>query len=847
MAIRKFIASCAAFSKSWSPYIIKKQSSEDVERTILNLTRLQQFRHPRGESSRPQGKVLLKREFPWIECVLHVIAVASTATVTYINLAAVYWADEGNWRPQWFLGNLGQQNSLKALTFAAQLYSILVTASLSSVVLYFVRRRLVGREGLPFGLLVGAYSLSNLSYLFQWGGYCIRKAWNITVRRNIPKPSAYSSWGKNHDTTSTAMIGLMIGIVIVLSLVVNPLANVAIVPTLQWWHVDQPYDDFKMPLYFNTTASAMYPLRVTGDVWNATCAEWSIATSYNGKSCPGAGLWELYEWLAGQSDEESNGIVNTTITEFEGHAQRALTAVTGGWKSSDSGSITVVLTLPHLILKAFGLLWVFIQTWENFKISQPLFSASQTANVLLPLVQVQCAYYDYNSTASDSYADVAFERYNLLDSLGDCQNESSNNELIVPEEYWNFPKPLGSTNFTWIDVKGNGSIGALFTVPSLSKNDTIISDASPPSVQYGGPFSNTGSGLVPCIVDARWAGGASLQYDPVNSALVSSNPADGWSFFGDTPNSSFPANCVKFLGSISNRITIDLSFAHLLNLGGYGKEQSFGSRSLNISSMEALMLPYIHNSSHGPWFLPPDWEQDWPAAGVSTSSGSYGEQVAETISRVLGLVIADGLARVSYNADVFVSHYGGDLLSDLHPNRGNYSDMNITTSQSTTLSLNVSRYGWGYGTSASLLIPVAITVLLAYAVMILLYWIYRMRSWWGTDSDKGGWTSKAWGDLSGLLRLILLSDEAKDLLQKGDSGEALWLTRFVVRERMEDEDRLHMVMVNDEDDGDLANIMPRQIELRFWCSFVNIRAADRFPISEMAAMQAGRQVEMEHL
>jgi hypothetical protein len=69
-------------------------------------------------------------------------------------------------RHLWASGNITLQNVFKVLQYGAKVHEILILTSFSWLVLHFVRRRLVG-GGMSLGVLLGAYKLSSVLYIFS--------------------------------------------------------------------------------------------------------------------------------------------------------------------------------------------------------------------------------------------------------------------------------------------------------------------------------------------------------------------------------------------------------------------------------------------------------------------------------------------------------------------------------------------------------------------------------------------------------------------------------------------------------------------------------------------------------
>jgi hypothetical protein len=104
--------------------------------------------------------------------------------------------------------------------------------------------------------------------------------------------------------------------------------------------------------------------------------------------------------------------------------------------------------------------------------------------------------------------------------------------------------------------------------------------------------------------------------------------------------------------------------------------------------------------------------------------------------------------------------------------------------RTSTINIDVYRYGYGYGLTP--LSTAAVVILLIYCGCVVLYGLYKMIHW----RRGSGWASSAWGDVSELLKLALLSHQTAELSHTGE--ESAWVKNVRVAE--ESGGRLAMVI-----------------------------------------------------
>jgi hypothetical protein len=172
---------------------------------------------------------------------------------------------------------------LKAWQLGAKAHELFMLASLSFMVFYHMRRLLIGRTGIPFGLLTAPFTTTSPGMFFN-------KSFQAGFSRN-------------------RSFGLLLVIVCVLSVVLGPSSAIVMIPSLGWfefketevgevswpkdgervWYFESNNDDFDL---WPTTLNSSTRLNETEA---AECAKISFELSL---SCPSAGFLNIVEWVS---------------------------------------------------------------------------------------------------------------------------------------------------------------------------------------------------------------------------------------------------------------------------------------------------------------------------------------------------------------------------------------------------------------------------------------------------------------------------------------------------------------------------------------------------------------------
>lgn len=235
---------------------------------------------PTVEITGSKGKVMLNPSFfagHFLEWTIHLLAISTSIGICLLHFLRVYWTDESTWTTSWRWASLNLNDILKALQFASKAHEILIVASIGAIVLYFARRRLVGRKGIALGLLMCSYRIDQPVNILS------SKFW-----------SALSFNMSNMDPEAVSLSLLLFSSAI-LSQLVGPASAGVIQPSLDWWHVSDPYNGQELPLYlvFNVDDFERHVANPTELGVNIITADCVTYNPHSGSLCPGAGLVAL--------------------------------------------------------------------------------------------------------------------------------------------------------------------------------------------------------------------------------------------------------------------------------------------------------------------------------------------------------------------------------------------------------------------------------------------------------------------------------------------------------------------------------------------------------------------------
>ncbi|KAF7538252.1 hypothetical protein G7054_g3108 [Neopestalotiopsis clavispora] len=714
-----------------------------------------------------EPKAALTRSRCPLRSFVHLLALATTIPVLWLNFSNKYWADETNWRKRWFLFNMDQQDSFNALQFAAKIHEIFVAASVSAMIMHIVRRKLVGRNGLPFGLVVGAYQIGSAEYF-------ISKSFRIPFWRSMRQKCRWNA----------VPIVILIAMSIVYVNMIGPASAALLIPTLDWFPVKDPFKGLPLTTYFMPngpniiTDNGLYPqiFNVSDTPW-VECTNTSVRTH---QFCPGGGYDQLDAWFS--SWAWSGLQYDPLIDVFLGKMKRPVVSRITGGSESEPG-IAVASTIHTQIARMLDLFSQYVDLNSLGiinDIQRPKYTVSHETPIFSPVVQVQCNGIDQRTALENLQRgfNMSFAT-NLMQNFSKEQNAYKSGTWQVPTDLWSgADASTDIVDFTWIPtslIRGaDGDLGTLdASIAALARVPVAIEV----TWANGTKTMEQDSLVVSCMFDARWATTA-VSYDPKQDSTAGFNLTDPLKLFNENTGS-----IASDLG-VSDTIVLDTDWADLLNapqvVANDTVSEEYPAITLLLSRFVAD-LTVDENHVYSNFF----------AIRSNSDRDALYANITNTIEVLLSTLVADGISRANdlgFLLFLELSKESNGIVTiddilrqagswDVVPNT-NYSVSNLEDLNH--IEFTVERYGWGYGLRPPTA-KFAVAILLAYLVgrflFLVLCLVFRCRS--------RGWTSQAWGDVGELVALAAMSRESEALQNTGAGidKKATWMTPVRVRER----------------------------------------------------------------
>ncbi|KAI0475556.1 hypothetical protein GGR56DRAFT_695282 [Xylariaceae sp. FL0804] len=721
-----------------------------------------------------KAQVALRRRLNVAHALVHLLPVGVTAALVQLTLRHVYWADDGVWDSKW----------QTILQFPAKLHEILIVSSLSAMTLHIFRRMLVGRRGVPFGLLMGAYQVSSAEYVAS-------EAFRVPLWRGLRGRNRGAGAGA-HGALAVAGIALALGLVTLYANFVGPASAGAILPKLAWWR----FGAFSAPLtpYVNLTRAAMYPQAIAAADLPAACRSGEIV------GCPQSSFDVLNDWMLSwweetqEYDVQSGQLDDPALADDYGAARRSVSTrisyTSSNYTSNYTSSACASTTLHATVLTLMDSFWNYVRSHPVGRLNgvkRPRFAIdSGMTPTYAPLVQVQCGTYDWSTVSqypglSLNVTVPALNNFSAPETDGYVQGA-----WWLPSSEWNFTAPLDDVTVRWVNASHllnaqggeplRASLAAVVYVPSSDNG-------------RGNGSVRQGREVVACVADARWAA-AEVTYDPTASTFVVANVTSWVTATNLAGNETRTADARARWG-IGEAIVIDPEWATLVD------------NSVNGQKGPSMVQDMLE-----------DWTFSVPG-GSSNFEGSneggknpdyyvYGN-MSNTVSAAIGVSLTDWLARSTQKvtglsvANVSDSGGGNVSLTSLLGQRTRAPPHNVPWSAldgQTPVQLVFHRYGYGYGLTSGTT-WFSIVTLLVHAALVVAFALHSTFFFFWRRHEGGGWTSSAWPDIGALVALAALSPQPKGELRGAGvkiSRAATWMTALRVRERAENPERVELVM-----------------------------------------------------
>lgn len=256
---------------------IRNQDNEESTAAISSID--EAYEKPNVALERNIRPLLLS--FLW-----HILPTLATIALVSLSIWEVFWFDNDSSTDKVPIRgtNISLNELLNILQFVAKIHEILLVGSIAAMVMHRVRVRLLGKNGLPLGMLTGGYSVGSAEYLFS---AAFRSGFN---------PQFWS-------------LSLLILVSTLLANTFGPASAIALVPSLDWWQMKKPFGSQALPVLFDVGRDQWWPLEITKDhtlvIDNSetqpegTCI--INADLYEG--CPASGYEDLLAWTSSNANE----------------------------------------------------------------------------------------------------------------------------------------------------------------------------------------------------------------------------------------------------------------------------------------------------------------------------------------------------------------------------------------------------------------------------------------------------------------------------------------------------------------------------------------------------------------
>ncbi|KAI0402665.1 hypothetical protein F4802DRAFT_340419 [Xylaria palmicola] len=740
---------------------------DDVKKNFIPLGGGDDDKEELG-GTREQPKIALRKRFSWLHPLVHLLPVGATLGILQLSFREVYWDDDGRYDVRW----------QAVLQFPAKLHEILIVGSLSAIVLHIFRRMLVSQNGIPLGLMVGAFQMGSAEYL---------------ISKSFVKPFRHSL---THRRYKTFFVALALGLAILYSFLVGPASAGALIPVLDWWEMHEPFNG-SLPLtsYMSRSRSELYPMTLGKESINPECLE---KDDWDYIGCPAEGWGVLNDWAWTRVQEsflynvtEGHYYDPTMESSFSGQAQREIiTRLVASDNSSTAAAIAATLhSSAQALIDSF---WHFVDGNVVGKINKAKHTkliVSRGTPVSIPLVQVQCTAYDFGA-ARVGYSTGDPLTFETGAMVGDFSKSGSNPyssaTWVVPDGAWNFTRPQdawGTTNITWVDASGirgtqgeslYASLAAVVTVPGAFRS----------SFPNGTRNAGQGSKTAPCLIDARWAT-TDVMFDTAGDVVETA--LTDWLASADLLGGNVNVKAALSGWEVSEPISLSTEWARLINspVRVTAPDSLFSGLPLTEYILQQFVSVVTNTTIRD--FYP------------STGQTTY-RDTAHEIAMVLGSVVADWMARSTFRDTLFTTvisaeKEGNVSTVDLLHQRSRvhkYGTTPVSALQDQTpVAFRVRRQGYGYGLNSDT-IWFSLVILLIHVLVVLVYFAYSFVFW----CRARGWTSNSWGTIGEFVALAALSPPADELRNSGAgiNRSRTWMTRLRIREGSSDPERLELVI-----------------------------------------------------
>ena len=689
-----------------------------------------------------------------------------------------------------------QGGALNALQLAAKLHELILVASLGNIVTHMAHHNLVGDQGLPLGMLANGFAIGS-------GDYLRTKAYWSSIMTG--KAHYWRFW-------------LLSLLATILATLAGPSSAIAVIPSLNWFPINEPFINDVFPLYVYNQSTVLWPDTLTKASTNTAnsgidCVNYTLFT-HDQDSCPAGGFRDVsslvvtaslpvlppnlslliavvvvfgltnvlqtYQWAGNLLFVNSTARSNVSFPDSHGDTRRVLSTQSC---ASDFDGRASGMSLNTFISGAMTAYWEFAQNnWEGLalKTSQPKLSLD--GQIYAPKVEVMCNGNDYyNISEVNNRTHVNFPSF-----TPDKQLPSA--DFITP-----FHSTMNDTTFDWVRMPAgaeNPAIGAIVRVPYEYRHDTAPANAT-------NLFQATEIHV--CSIYAQWIP-VHVYYEPRTSDQVSFNVkgklSDTCLSLPHEAATDQPVRNVTINQDFANAINQEIAFTDgpVPAVIAMLQRTVFQDPRVTDQVLNAFKSPFVGSAETG--------------VSANLTHDQVRQSRATMISTLLAGVITDSLARTAGNGifpfspPIFLTNktdgnhpVGRFLVSSAQG--GEDEALNTTIADvGTLLQINPSfqRYGYGYRWTGSGTVQFGIIVLLIQFSIAALHSVFIFYT---VVVLKQGLVS-SWNTVTDLITLALNSTPSARLQDTCAGVEAAKTWRQLVTVRETYPGHLEMVIGADE-------------------------------------------------
>lgn len=142
-------------------------------------------------------------------CYIHLIPILISTFLLVLNFSNVFYQP---------VGASNQNISFDILQFAAKIHELVITASFSAIVLYYIQYELLHGRGVPLGSLLAGFQVTDIGSLWSPGLWA----------------TGFATCGGKR--IGSMMIVVLIVLTVILGVAVGPASAILMLPSVGWWN-----------------------------------------------------------------------------------------------------------------------------------------------------------------------------------------------------------------------------------------------------------------------------------------------------------------------------------------------------------------------------------------------------------------------------------------------------------------------------------------------------------------------------------------------------------------------------------------------------------------------------------